>query len=134
MRIRAVAVLAMVLLAGCARDATAPSDGAVAGIYHLAEVNGSSLPILVAADSASRVTVTESVLTLNKDHTWSEVTAFAMKSATDTHTTSQMSFGTYAAMNGAIVLTDAAGFSSHGAVRGPVLTILGSDFSLVYRR
>lgn len=134
MRIRAVAVLAMVLLSACARDVTAPSDASVAGIYHLALVNGSALPLLIAADSTSRVSVTESVMTLNQDHTWSEVTAFMTKSAADTRTTTQMSFGTYTAMNGAIVLTDAAGFASHGAFRGGMLTILGTDFSLVYRK
>ena len=135
MRGGVVAVVAgLTLLGGCARDATGPADIQVEGVYHLATVNGASLPFLIQQDSASRVDVTESVLTLNHDKTWSEVVLYRVVEYGQTTTPSQMSIGTYTTLNGAVELTDSNGASAHGAVSGNFLTLLDRGFGLVYRR
>jgi len=134
MRIGFLAVVGLALAGGCARDVNGPGNVRVEGVYHLASVNGGSLPFLVEQDSAFRVDVTESVLTLNADRTWSEVTLFRVNSAGTTTTPSQMSIGTYSTLNGAVELTSPNGGSSHGAVIGSTLTLLDAGFSLVYRR
>lgn len=134
MRMRALAIVGLVLSAACARDATGPGDVAVPGIYHLVSVNGRVLPYRVAEDSTSRMDVTESVLTMNADHTWSEVTAFRLSSAASTDTASQMNMGTWSAVHGAVALTAADGSTSSGGVSGNYLTLIGFGFNLVYRR
>lgn len=127
-------VVGIALLAGCARDATGPGSAQVEGIYHLSTVNGARLPFLLQQDSTFRVDVTESVLTLNHDKTWSEVTAYRVVADGATTTPSQMSFGTYATLNDAIELTGSDGSAAHGAVSGNLVTFLDGGFSLVYRR
>ncbi len=129
-----VAVAAgLALLAGCARDATAPNVS-VQGIYHLFRVNGAPLPFLLQQDSTFRVDVTESALTLNPDSTWSEVTLYRVQAAGSTTTPSQMTYGTYSTVNSALELISAAGFSEHGAAAGGTITLLDSGFSLIYHR
>jgi ABC-type uncharacterized transport system ATPase subunit len=122
------------LLAGCARDVSAPESATVPGVYHLTTVNGVALPYLVQQNVASRVDVTESVLTLNADLTWSEVTAYRVSGGSGTSTDTQMTIGTWAAMNGAVALTSADGFTSSGAVSRTLLTLIGQGFTMVYRR
>ncbi len=129
-----VAAAAIALLGGCARDATGPGNVNVEGIYHLSTVNGAQLPFLLQQDSALRVDVTESALTLNHDKTWSEVTAYRVITGGATTTPSQMTYGTYDVVNDAIELTAPDGSAAHGAVVGNLLTLLDSGFSLVYRR
>ncbi|HEX9107448.1 MAG TPA: hypothetical protein VF832_09470 [Longimicrobiales bacterium] len=137
MRSQVLAVAGMVVaavLGGCARDVTDPANVSVAGVYHLSRVNGATLPFLIQDDGTSRVDVTESVLTLNKDHTWSQATLYRLTAPGDISTDSQTSYGTYSAINGAVELTNAGGAAAHGAVAGTLLTLLDGGFSLVYRR
>ena len=94
-------------------------------------MNGVSLPYLVQQGLASRVDVTESVLTLNADFTWSEVMAFRVSDSSGTSTATQMTIGTWAAMNGAVALTSADGFTSSGAVSRTLLTLIGQGFTMV---
>ncbi len=130
----ALGLLGFLLLAGCARDVSAPESATVPGIYHLTTVNGTALPYLVQQDAASRVDVTESVLTLNADRTWSEVVAYRVSGGGSASTGTQMTIGTWAAMNGAVALTSADGFTSSGAVSRTLLTLIGQGFTMVYRR
>ncbi len=134
MRAWVVAVVGLALAAGCARDTTGPASARLEGLFHLATVNGGALPFLVQQDSTVRVDVTESALTFNHDSTWSQTTLYRVDDGGTTSTPSQMVYGTWQLVNNAVELTSPAGFSEHGAINGPTLTLLDGGLSLVYRR
>lgn len=68
------AVLGVVLVAAC--NDTTIVNGDASGTYSLTAINGSPLPVLVAASATDTVVITSGLLTINTDRTFTETLSF----------------------------------------------------------
>lgn len=66
---------ALAVMVGCGSDdSTGPNENAVVGVYTLATINGQQLPVIVEQSGNDKAEITQGVVTLNANGTFSDVT------------------------------------------------------------
>jgi len=117
----------LVAASACNNDSTSPTVN-IYGTYSLRTINGSSLPYQFTASNGQVVTLTNDILTLNPDGTYTDQSYLTSFQGTNVSTES----GTWSSNNGAISFYDITdgGLTYGGSLSGSVLTEIDTQDGL----
>ena len=115
----------------CSDNATAPTVS-LAGNYSLMMVNGQSVPYQFSTNQGVLLRLNSSVLTLNSDGTYTEVSQWTSSQSGNYSLTE---LGTYSNTNGSITFYDQTdNVVYQGSLSGAVLTEISGGLTQVYQK
>ena len=106
----------------------------VDGTYTLRSINGTTLPYTVFQSGTTRIEVTDDVMVLNSNGTYTESGHTRNTAGTQVTTLPGSDAGTYTTSGTSITLHSNDGTTSVGTVSGGTLTIVDAGLSAVFTR
>ena len=130
------ACLLLIAAAACGGDSpTQPTPASVAGVWNLQTVNGSGLPFILAQLGNDKVELTDDVLNVSENGTFTQLTHFRITQAGEVTTDSLPDAGTYALNGTAVTFTfESDGSTGTGSLSGNSLTVAAGGLALIYKK
>lgn len=132
----AIALTAAISCGGGSSDTTGPpAPDAAVGVYTLATINGQQLPVIVEQSGNDQVEVTQGVVTLKEDRTFSDITQVRLTVGGTVTTETETAAGSWTRQANTVQLNP-TGFTAYsmtwdGSNR---LTQLLGPFTLIYAK
>lgn len=128
-------LLALLLpLSACGKERPFDPTNAVVGRYTLVQVNGSTLPVLVAEDARGQVRVTGGTLILRSDQTFTATMEFRLSYGPLSIPQSQREDGTYTVTGDRIEFRDDDGDTSVAQWNGNTVAGHLSGYAVTYQK
>lgn len=118
-------LMALALIGGmaCGGDsATGPST--IAGTYSLRTLNGSSLPLLISLNGADRYELTDDILVLTTDSSFTQTTHYRTTTAGQVTTPTTVKSGIFSVSGTQVTFGNAAAGGSTGTWSGNTITVV----------
>ena len=134
MRRLTLLVLGFAIACGGGESTTQPTLESLAGTWSLHDINGVSLPLVIAQTGTSKTETLSDVVTATAAGTYTQVTQLRTTVNGVATTSSQSDSGTYTLTGNAVVVRSGDGSTVNGTVTGNTFTIAASGVVFAYRR
>lgn len=135
LRVAGFACLALLIGACGESDSTSPNQVTVTGTWTMQTFNGTKLPYAISSGDTT-VTITNDVLAIQSNGSYSDMTSFTATIAGNTQSASSTEVGTWTASGGTVTFDDQTdgGVTYQGSVTGNTLTEMVNGTTQVYQR
>ena len=134
MRRLTLLVLGFTIACGGGESTTQPTLESLAGTWSLHDINGVSLPFIIAQTGTSKTETLSDVVTATAAGTYTQVTQLRTTVNGVATTSSQSDSGTYTLTGNAVVVRSGDGSTVNGTVTGNTFTIAANGVVFAYRR